>query len=327
MSPTITIAPRASLYSSAQVKAYAERIGFDLLGFTPDLKNLSRIMLLHLITFPFENTVMHCSSNHILDTSPEFLYERMVVKKHGGSLCCGMNGLLLLMLRGLGYRAIVVSGRVNTSPYPEPATNFLFITHTAIIVQLDPDNSLYLVDVGFGGTGPVRPIPLISGTIVPGGFPPEENLLTRFVHPHAALHHSYSEDDVVVGDWAVSYRSPGTQDDWAIQWIFNLVELVNVPNDWIAYSQWLSVYPPKLFAENFFAIKYFLIDGDENKVGRVFMTGNKTYRKVGGRSVLQKEIRTERERFDILKEDFGIIVSEEEIRNIRGAVALPSTLV
>ncbi|GJJ15363.1 hypothetical protein Clacol_009639 [Clathrus columnatus] len=299
MSPTITISSTPSLYSPAQVKAYAERIGLKTDG----------------------------SQTHMLDTTPEFLYERMVVKKHGGSLCCGSNGLLLLMLRGLGFRAVTVSGRVNESPYPEPPTKFSFITHTAIIVQLDSDNALYLVDVGWGGTGPIRPIPLIAGATVTGSIPPEELRLTRFIHPQAALHHSHSEDDVVVGDWAFSYRCPGSQDDWAVQYIFNLVELVNVPNDWIAYSQWLSMYPSKLFAENVFAMKFFLVDGDVIKVGRNFLIGNKTFLKVdSGRSVLQKEIKTEKERVDILREEYGIILSEEEIASIGGAVALPNPL-
>ncbi|GJJ15361.1 hypothetical protein Clacol_009637 [Clathrus columnatus] len=265
MSPTITIAPKPSVYTSDQVKSYAERIGLDTEGFKPDLQNLARVI----------------SSTHEVDTSPDAVYERMVVKKNGGSWCCGTNGLLLLMLRGLGYRGITVPSRVDLSPPSAPLTELTFFTHIALIVQLDPDNALYLVDVGFGGNGPHRPIPLIPGAVVPGGAPPEEIRITRFVHPQAALHRSHPEDDVSVGDWALSYRCPGSKDDWEIQYTFSLMELAQIPNDWEALAQWLSAHPPKLFSENVMAIKFFLVDGDENKVGRLVMIGHKTYQKVG----------------------------------------------
>lgn len=41
-----------------------------------------------------------------MDVSPAGVYERMVVQRKGGSYCFGQNGLLLGMLRGLGYRRV-----------------------------------------------------------------------------------------------------------------------------------------------------------------------------------------------------------------------------
>lgn len=38
-----------------------------------------------------------------MDVTPEGLFERLV-KRRGGSYCFGQNGLLLEMLRGLGFR-------------------------------------------------------------------------------------------------------------------------------------------------------------------------------------------------------------------------------
>lgn len=62
------IKPVPSRYTSAQVAQYLSAVGYDPLydkeaissgGFpvTPD--SLERLMRLHLITFPFENTSMH----------------------------------------------------------------------------------------------------------------------------------------------------------------------------------------------------------------------------------------------------------------------------
>lgn len=74
-------------------------------------------------------------------------------------------------------------------------------------------------------------------------------------------------------------------------------------------------------------VKYFLVnpddDGEDAPMGRLTMVGTRTHRRVGATSVPQKEFTTERERVRILKEDFGIVVEEEEVGNIRGPVALP----
>ncbi|KIJ53379.1 hypothetical protein M422DRAFT_43052 [Sphaerobolus stellatus SS14] len=164
-----------SFYSAEHVAAYAYRIVLDTTAFVPDLSGLAKVVKLHILAFPFENSRLHYSAEHEVDTSPEAVYDRLVVHRLGGIWCCGMNGLLLGMLRGLGYRAVGVCGRVNMSP-PSPATLFTFLAHMAILVQL-PDNTPYFVDVGYGGNGLVRPIPLQDGAIVPGGAPPRNTVL------------------------------------------------------------------------------------------------------------------------------------------------------
>lgn len=45
------------------------------------------------------------TANHKMDVTPEGIFERFM-KRQGGSYCFGQNGLLLQMLRGLGFRYI-----------------------------------------------------------------------------------------------------------------------------------------------------------------------------------------------------------------------------
>ncbi|KIJ53376.1 hypothetical protein M422DRAFT_43051 [Sphaerobolus stellatus SS14] len=321
MSPLDIKSGIPSFYSPAHVAAYAHVIGLDTAAFVPDLASLARVVKLHLLAFPFENSRLHYSAEHEVDTSPEAVYDRLVANRLGGVWCCGANGLLLGMLRGLGYRAIGVFGRVNMSPPSSPPTLFTFLSHMAVLVQL-PDNTPYLVDVGFGGNGIVRPIPLQDGAIVPGGASPEEHRLTRFAHPQSSLNPSDASLD-----WALQYRCPGPQAEWATLYIFKLTEMIE--GDWVAYAQWLSAHPPPICGENVLCVRYFLADPLNNPdapdapIGRMTMVGNKTHRRVGDTSVPQKEFSTEEERVRILKEDFGIHVGEEEIGNIRGPVALP----
>ena len=42
--------------------------------------------------------------DHEVDVSPQYVYHRLVEQRSGGSWCCGHNGLLLGVLRGLGYK-------------------------------------------------------------------------------------------------------------------------------------------------------------------------------------------------------------------------------
>lgn len=244
-------------------------------------------------------------------------------------------------------RVLPVAGRVNMSQPTSPTPHtFTFLTHLVLLVQLPPSNSLYLVDVGFGGNGPVRPMPFPLSTLesqsplslssfqaeiehfslVQGGAPPEQHRLTLYHHPLSAL-----EPSALTADWALQYRCRGSehQEDWSTLYIFKPIEVIN-HHDWIPFAQWLSIYPVDLFQENVLVAKYFIVDQDDDddeekvKIGRTTMVGNKVFRRVGARSEFLKEFKTEKERVRILRDEFGIVVEENEIGNItKWKAALP----
>ena len=176
----------------------------------------------------------------------------------------------------------------------------------------------YLVDVGFGGTGLARPILLRTGQTVPGCAPPEEHRLVRGMHPESSL-----EVDESSQDWLLQYRCGSHQPDWTVMYLFK--ESESFPDDWVAYSQWLSAHPPEIFQNNVVCIRYFAIDHDTKveeakrpgiSLGRLVMMGRRVQKRIGDQSQTVREFSTERERVHVLKEDFGIMVDDDEVQNI-----------
>ncbi|KAF8531733.1 hypothetical protein JB92DRAFT_3138701 [Gautieria morchelliformis] len=327
-----------SFYSAEQVEAYLRRISFngDISSLQPNLTNLEQLVRLHLVALPFENSRLHYAADHEVDVSPQYVYTRLVEKRMGGSWCCGHNGLLLGMLRGLGYRVFASSGRVNQSPRSEEARDFTFLSHMVLLVQLEEDHSepnarnvatdtssrqqTYLVDVGFGGTGIVRPMLLEAGTIISGSAPPEEHRLIRGMHPDS----SFGETEPS-REWVVQYRCGLHQPAWTTLYMFGETETYT--SDWIAYSQWLCAHPVALFEHNVFAVRHFIVEDisatqGEMPLGRLVMTGRSVRRTIGAESQKIREFATESDRVRILREDFGITVDAGEVRNIKDAAAL-----
>jgi N-hydroxyarylamine O-acetyltransferase len=106
---------------------------------SPSPAALSALHLAQLFTVPFENLDIGRRSI-VLDEAAFF--EKIVQRRRGG-FCYELNGLFAVLLRELGFRVTLVSGRVATSTSgfgPE-------FDHLALLVDLD---ERWLVDVGFG---------------------------------------------------------------------------------------------------------------------------------------------------------------------------------
>ncbi|TCD71695.1 N-terminal acetyltransferase [Steccherinum ochraceum] len=158
------------LYSPSQVETYLKKIGYDapLEDVKPNLDTLRAVMVKHILMCPMDNTDLHYTERHHMPVTPQEMYQNMVVGSKG-SYCFGQNGLFLGMLRGLGFRAYGGPGRVVVparSPTPNYPLEYTALHHLVIFVQPHPEpyeRVTYLVDVGFGGTGPMRPILFASG--------------------------------------------------------------------------------------------------------------------------------------------------------------------
>lgn len=127
-----------------------------------------------------------------MDVSPEAVYDRFIHDAKG-SYCFGQNTLLLGVLRCLGFRAYSGAARVNLQHNdPTKVPYYRSLTHMLLFVQPDQDsNKTWMVDVGFGALGLVRPIPLLdhkeSGVEVQGAFHGEVHRLMRGPHPNCSL--------------------------------------------------------------------------------------------------------------------------------------------
>ncbi|KAI0086889.1 hypothetical protein BDY19DRAFT_957182 [Irpex rosettiformis] len=271
-----------SPYTPLQIRQYLRRISWPSelpspsdddhvpLDFAANVENLSRLMYLHCTTFPAENTDIHYTAEHRMPVRPDELFERMVVK-HGGSYCFGQNGLFLGMLRGLGYRAYPVFGRVlvpSSSPYPSdprsPIPDFIYTnqSHMLILVQPYPQsnphlgNATFVVDISFAGLlGPIRPILLADGTgeeekggWVWGTFPPVRHRVVKGAHYASSLETSPGSGIPPLREWHMqvnknvlsSSKQEGIEDSgWTTLYTFSEAEIFQRDIDtanFIAYT-------------------------------------------------------------------------------------------
>ncbi|TCD71687.1 N-terminal acetyltransferase [Steccherinum ochraceum] len=284
-----------SPYSPDQVEIYLKKIGYDipLRDITPNLETLRTLMVKHTIAFPMDNSDLHYTQEHHMPVTPQGLYQRMVIGTKG-SYCFGLNGLFLGMLRGLGYRAYAGPGRVLVparNPTPDQSFEYTSMSHLVIFVQPHPkpyERVTYLVDVGFGGTGPLRPILLAAGDVDEGErqvttegafkggwewgtYPPERHRIVPGAFLNSSLETRPGSGHPPLRDWHMQVsHTPGpagTKREWQTLYTFT---------DKIEYLQWdidassLSVSTiarGAIFQRTLVCLRRFLVELDEKYAG------------------------------------------------------------
>ncbi len=121
------------------VAAYLRRIGYEGPR-TPDLENLRRLHLAHLLTVPFEN--LDIFRKRFITLGETALYRKIVERQRGG-FCYELNGLFACLLRALDFRVTLLSAQVARD---EGGFGPDF-DHLTLRVDFD---SSWLADVGFG---------------------------------------------------------------------------------------------------------------------------------------------------------------------------------
>ncbi|ESK91089.1 arylamine n-acetyltransferase 1 [Moniliophthora roreri MCA 2997] len=321
-----------SPYSKSQVLEWLTLIGYNITPsvksdiendtFRADLDNLKILMRLHIVGIPFENTEMHYSPEHYMVVEPQGLFQRLVKEKNG-SYCFGKTGLLLHMLRGLGYRVYPACARVNENQNdPTAPPIFTPTTHLVLFVQPIPgSNVTYLVDVGFGGTVPVRPILLEEGNVVEGATPTEKHRLSKGFIPGS------SSENPTEWVWQVDclhLKEGQSEQKWKLLYVFDETERfqvdINCGNHYVAtFGQNSTV-----FADNVLAIKHFWLDEapiEERQIGTVILFRGRVRRNIGAHAENIKDLKTDEERIEALREYFGVTVEKEWISNIKGRSA------
>lgn len=88
----------------------------------------------------------------------ESLQAKLVHGKRGG-YCYEQNTFFSAVLERLGFRVTRLAARVRRG-----TSRFLPRTH--MLLQVEADGAPWLADVGFGGDGPLQPVPLAVGESV-----------------------------------------------------------------------------------------------------------------------------------------------------------------
>jgi N-hydroxyarylamine O-acetyltransferase len=130
--------------------AYLERIG-ETPPLTPTLEGLVALHRAHCAAIPFENLDILLGRSVALELPA--LGAKLVHARRGG-YCFEHNTLFRAVLRELGYRVDAFAARVRAG-----ATGVRPRTHMLLRVEL-PEGP-FLADVGFGGEGPVHPVPCV----------------------------------------------------------------------------------------------------------------------------------------------------------------------
>lgn len=126
---------------SIDLPRYFERIGLrDVVR--PDLASLNSILHAHAVAVPFEN--LDVLLGRPINLAPDALQHKIVAQRRGG-YCFEQNGLLLLVLRAIGFTVTPLSARVR---YQRPRDYTPPRTH--LFLRVDIDGVPWVADCGVG---------------------------------------------------------------------------------------------------------------------------------------------------------------------------------
>jgi len=131
-------------------EAYLRRIGLS----EPPSANLAGLRALHhahRVTIPFENLDIQLGRSIKLDLAS--LQAKLIGARRGG-YCFEQNTLFLHALCAFGFEVMPCEARVR----PPGSDRITPRTHMVLIARID--GAEWLVDVGFGGSGPIEPVAL-----------------------------------------------------------------------------------------------------------------------------------------------------------------------
>ncbi|KQL46367.1 arylamine N-acetyltransferase [Brevibacillus choshinensis] len=107
---------------------------------------------------PFENLCM--IANETNEITRENLLNKLLVKNEGG-LCYELNSILYFFLLENGFQVALARGIV----YKQATQEYQSIGRTHVTILLTHEGRKYLVDTGFGGNLPLKPVPLTGETV------------------------------------------------------------------------------------------------------------------------------------------------------------------
>jgi len=137
---------------SFDLDAYLARIGFDR-PLARDAACLADLHEAHLAAIPFENLDIALGRPIRLDLAS--VQAKMVAGGRGG-YCFEHATLFKAALERIGFACRLLAARVRWRAPPgaiRPRSHFL--------LEVDTPEGQYLADVGFGGDGPLQPLPLL----------------------------------------------------------------------------------------------------------------------------------------------------------------------
>jgi len=186
-----------------------------------------------------------------------------------------------------------------------------------------PAGEKYVSDVSFGGDGPTKPLPLITPTSPSEDFP--YPITTNLGPQEVRLIHSNipSQSNPEPKLWIYQYRK-SPQQEWNSFYAFAEIEFFR--SDFEVMNYFTSTFRG---GSNFQTERCLIVKSlkgglrgeEESIVGKVMLVGGEMKRNDGGKTRVMRVCENEEERIKALREDFGIVLTDEEVVGIKGTPA------
>ncbi|KAL2016786.1 hypothetical protein VTK56DRAFT_2999 [Thermocarpiscus australiensis] len=294
-------------YTDEQLARYLQHIGYRrnarLHAAEDPLGCLTTLQRLHMARVPFESLSLHYSAHRVLSLDPEDLFDKIVGKGRGG-YCMEVNGFFAAVLRSLGYTLYSAGGRVKS-----PVRGYAGFGHMVNIVTIGVKR--YMVDVGYGPDGAPVPVPLEHGYEFVGVAPVRGRLQYRRLEEHT---------DPNQRVWVYSIQE-NEASPWKDMYAFTEVEFF--PEDFEVMNLSTMTSRRSFFVQSVVCVRTILDEEKAKAVGVLILHRDYVKRRVGENSEIIEKLESEQQRVKALEKYFGIVLSPQEQRAIRG---LPTEL-
>lgn len=290
-------------------------------------KALRILMRCQIATFTYENFSVHYSPTHPVDIRPESLYEKLMGpnNRNRGGYCMELSIFFYHMLRGIGFHVYMtgVRNRTRTNGVPGGQYQGWCVRHPRRDSITDTSQDAYQQHSApthrrkvrhrcslWRRWRPTTPLPLNVFGIVFNNLGPQQ---VRLVHDLIPKQHTDSSKL-----WIYQYRN-GAHIEWNSFYSFAEIEFFQ--EDFEVMNWWASA--KTVHRWTVIAVR-FLREGDgvlfsQRGIVRKMMLVNDVMKvNMGGKTEIARRFETESGRLEVIRDYFGIELTQEEEDGIRG---------
>ncbi|KAI5284129.1 N-terminal acetyltransferase [Ascosphaera aggregata] len=275
------------------------------------LATLRALQTAHLRSITFDNLGVHYNPDHRISLQADDIIDKIVVRRKGG-YCMENTGLFSMVLRSLGYELYTGGARVNRffgEKEREKWENGFWTGWDHMVLFVTIDEKTYLVDVGFGPKGPTCPIPLEE-------FTPHQSAIS-FDHRLVKVPLKANTSRRAPVPWTLQYRDIESDgEEWHTTYTFYEVEFL--PSDYEVMNWHTSTAPGEMFVEMLIVARWDWDEAEGKFGGWTFLKNGKVVKRVRGKVEDVDVFGTEAQRVEGIRRWFGIELTEEEAKAIKG---------
>lgn len=308
----------ASAYSPEQVSAFLDHISIPQKyrqgdATKPDFAFLTSLHTHTLSTVPYENLSLHYSKAHTNSLDPQDVFQKIVLDGRGrGGYCMEIAILYNHILRALGFDVYTAGVKIRRRQGGIPGGEYVGWVHVVNIVTFD-NGSKCMIDVGFGGDGATKPIPLVEGHVTHNMGTQENRLIKDHIPPQI---NRRPETKM----WIYQYRNSPEQ-AWNSFYAFYETEFTEADYGVMNWYTGHSPQSPQL--GGILVIKFLRRlqedrNGDDEVFGKRMLVDGVVKENLGGKTSVVETCLTEEERVTALQKWFGIELTESEKEGIKG---------